>query len=31
MREAFINPAKETIYLVMDLIEGWSLKEYMDL
>ena len=30
MREAFINTAKETVYLVMDYIEGNSLKEYID-
>ncbi len=30
MVDAFVNRSKETIYLVMDLVEGHSLKGYVD-
>lgn len=29
MREAFYNKTKETIYLVMDLVDGVTLKKYL--
>lgn len=29
MKEAFFNYSKETIYLVMDLVDGVTLKRYV--
>lgn len=29
MREAFFNQSRETLYMVMDLIEGPTLKKYV--
>jgi len=29
MIDAYVNNARETIYLVMDLIEGLSLKQFV--
>lgn len=29
MVDAFVNRSKETIYLVMDLVEGLSVKEFV--
>lgn len=30
MVDAYINKPKETIYIVMDLVEGDSLRKYVD-
>ena len=29
MHDAYVNHHRDTIYLVMDFIEGWTLKNYI--
>jgi serine/threonine protein kinase len=29
MRDAFINPGRETLFLVMDYVEGFTIKNYV--